>query len=288
MSYELIDGRKIADEVVFEISKQVQAAVDLGHRRPRLAVILVGDDPASQIYVGNKEKRCQQAGIDVEVHRTSASLSQDGLNRMIFELNQNPVVDGILLQLPLPPALDAYQAISAIAYHKDVDGLTPANQGSIQWKGTGLYSCSAMAIIHMLHGVGVPLAGKVAAVVGHGVLVGAPTTSFLIKENVTPIVIHKATQNPKELCRLADIVVVATGTRHLIDASWLKDGVVVIDGGIHRYNGRLVGDVDFESAKEKASHITPVPGGVGPVTVAMLTRNVFDIYSKKFALANSG
>ncbi len=282
MHHKLIDGKAIAAEVVSAVFNKVSSHVEKGHRAPKLSVILVGHDPASEIYVANKKKSCEKAGINSDVYKLPDHTTEKQLLRKITELNEDDTVDGILLQLPLPSHLDPYKAITRIAPAKDVDGLTPWQQGAIQWRQPGLYSCTALAVLKILKSV-TSLEGKIAAVIGHGILVGAPTTSLLIKEDVTPLVIHKNTPNPSSLAKLADIVVVATGVRHLVNEQWIKDGAIVVDGGVHRYENKLWGDVDFNAVYSKVSYITPVPGGVGPLTVAMLVHNCWQIFEEKIA-----
>jgi methylenetetrahydrofolate dehydrogenase (NADP+)/methenyltetrahydrofolate cyclohydrolase len=244
-------------------------------------VILVGDDPASQIYVGSKEKACASVGIKSVSHRLPASTTQKDLIALIHKLNKTDDVDGILLQLPIPKHMSRFECIEAIAPEKDVDGLTPTSQGIIAWGQPGLQPCTPSGIMELIRESGIECKGKLAAVLGRSILVGAPTTHMLSHAGATVIGLHSESRNTKELTKMADIVVVATGQRHLVTDEWLKPGAVVIDVGIHRVNGKVSGDVEFETARKVAGSITPVPGGVGPMTIAMLLSNCLLAFERR-------
>lgn len=284
MSAKIIDGRAISKTVRATLKKSIDAFVKKGYRRPCLAVILVGDDAASQIYVGHKKKACDAIGIESRVIRLPAKTKQDVLEDYITDLDQDEAVDGILLQLPLPGNLDADHAIDSISPEKDVDGLTPANQGRLIWMRPAHGSCTPLGIMKLIESTGIKIEGKVAAVVGRSVLVGAPMTSMLANAGASIISLHHKSVDCPSLTRQADILVIATGVHRLVDRSWVKPGAVVIDVGIHRFDTGIEGDVIFDDVVEVASHITPVPGGVGPMTIAMLLSNTVDAYKARLDL----
>lgn len=278
MAAQLIHGSKIAEEIRQKISQKVSALTAKGHRPPHLTVILVGDDPASHIYVNHKEKNCAKVGIKSTVFRFPANLTQKELNNKVKELNQNPDVDGILVQLPLPAHLNRLEALDLISPLKDVDGLTPVNQGLMVWNRPGLYSCTPLGILELIRSTGVEIKSKFACVVGASVLVGAPTATLLTHADATVVTLHSQSRNKEALARQADILVVATGVKHLVTGDWVKEGAVVIDVGMHRDANGITGDVNFAEVKNIAGFITPVPGGVGPMTIAMLLRNCLQAY----------
>lgn len=281
MTAQLIQGSKIAEEIRQKISKEVASYTAKGKRPPHLAVILVGDDPASHIYVNHKEKNCAKVGIKGTVFRFPASLTQKELNHKVKELNQNPDVDGILVQLPLPAHLNRLEALDLISPLKDVDGLTPVNQGLMVWNRPGLYSCTPLGILELIRSTGVDIKSKFACVVGASVLVGAPTATLLTHADATVVTLHSKSRNKEALARQADILVVATGVKHLVTKEWVKEGAIVIDVGMHRDANGITGDVDFAEVKNVAGYITPVPGGVGPMTIAMLLQNCFQAYKNQ-------
>lgn len=287
MSVKIIDGKAIAEQIQQEVAKEVEKLKAKGII-PGLATILVGDDPASQVYVGNKGKACEKAGIYSDQHTLSATVSEDELLKLIDRLNYDPKVNGILVQLPLPKHIDAIKVLNAILPAKDVDGFHPLNVGKfftvkdfeeIVKKGLFL-PCTPHGVIELLVRSGVELSGKETVVVGRSNIVGKPVAMLLLAKNATVTVCHSHTKDLAEVCRRGDVLVVAIGKPEFIKADMVRDGAVVIDVGVNRITDttsktgfKLVGDVDFEQVKEKASLITPVPGGVGPMTITMLLVN---------------
>lgn len=280
MSAQVIDGKSIAQKVKEELKSKVEGYLSEGKRAPTLAVVLVGDDPASHVYVGHKEKACAAVGIKSIAHKISGEVSQEELESLLRSLSADDEVDGILLQLPLPGHLDSDSALDCIDVKKDVDGLSPMNQGLLAVKKPGLFSCTPLGCMELIRSTGIDIAGKRAVVIGRSILVGTPVATMLNQANATVTVIHSKTSRPEEIAREADILVVAAGKHHLVDASWVKPGAVVVDVGMHRIDGKLAGDVDFESVANVAAHLTPVPGGVGPMTIAMLLSNCLSAYQK--------
>ncbi len=281
MSASIIDGKKIASEYKEEIKIEIQTIVSKGHRAPCLAVILVGNDPASEVYVGHKKKACTHVGIDSKSIELPGEASQDDLTNVLNELNSDDSVDGILLQLPLPKHLDSSKAIDLIAPDKDVDGLTAFNQGLLVWKRDGLRSCTPFGIMKLLEKMNISILGKDVCVLGRSVLVGAPIATMLSNAGATVTCCHSKTRDSAAEARRADIVIVATGIHHLVKKDWIKPGATVIDVGIHRHDGKLSGDVAFDECAEVAGAITPVPGGVGPMTIAMLLWNCLKAYKDR-------
>ncbi len=274
MAAELIDGKAFAAKLVAEIAAEV-AALPF---QPGLAVVLVGDDPASQVYVRNKARQTVQAGMRSFEHRLSGQVSQAELLNVVQGLNADPEVHGILVQLPLPKHLDADLVIAAIDPAKDVDGLTVVNAGLLAAGRPGLIPCTPLGCMLLLEDVLGDLTGLHAVVVGRSNLVGKPIAQLLLQQNCTVTIAHSRTRNLPELCRSADILVAAVGRPEMIKGDWIKPGATVIDVGINRVAGadgktRLVGDAAFDEAKAVAGRITPVPGGVGPMTIACLLRN---------------
>ena len=276
----LIDGKQAAAEVLEEVRARV-AALDRRGVRPGLATVLVGDDPASHVYVGQKIKKCEAIGM-ASIHRPlPAHVTQDRLVATVKELNADPSVHGMIVQMPLPRNLDAEEAIRTIDPRKDADGLHPLNQGLLvrlkSWEdilASGIpLPCTPAGVIHLLIKEGVTVAGRHAVVVGRSTLVGKPVAQLLLSLNATVTVAHSATVDLPAVCRSADILVAAVGKPHAVTAEMVKRGAVVIDVGITRTEAGLKGDVDTEAVAKIASRITPVPGGVGPMTVAMLLRN---------------
>jgi methylenetetrahydrofolate dehydrogenase (NADP+)/methenyltetrahydrofolate cyclohydrolase len=273
MAATIIDGREAAAQVRADVARQVEELVAETGRRPGLATILVGDDPASEIYVRNKRRSSSEVGI-ADYHRhLSADAEQEEVATVIEECNQNSDISGILLQLPVPEGLDGPALTSMISPDKDVDGLTPISAGRLAQNLPGLRPCTPVGIIDLLDSHGVGLEGAEAVVVGRSNLVGRPIAALLIHRNATVTVCHSRTRDLPGVCARADVLVAATGRPRMIGPEYVKPGAVVIDVGISRTEHGLVGDVDFEPVAERASLITPVPGGVGPMTPAMLLRN---------------
>ncbi|MFW7380292.1 MAG: bifunctional methylenetetrahydrofolate dehydrogenase/methenyltetrahydrofolate cyclohydrolase FolD [Oligoflexus sp.] len=285
MSARIIDGKAIANQIREQLRQQILSYQHSGHRPPCLAVILVGHDPASEVYVGHKKKACASIGIESRSFELPEDTTQDGLESLLRRLNEDETVDGILVQLPLPKHMNAERAIDMISPGKDVDGLTPFNQGMLVWRRPGLRSCTPYGVMKLLEAIDMPLEGKVAAVVGRSVLVGAPMATMLSNAGATVYSLHSKSENCPALTSQADILVVATGVYHLVDRSWVKPGAVVIDVGMHRLEHGLAGDVNFDDVKEIASYITPVPGGVGPTTIAMLLSNCVQAYATRQGLS---
>ncbi len=272
---ELISGKEISGQIYEEIKERL---AKIEGDKPNLVVILVGDDPASQVYVGMKEKKTKELGMRGQVFRLPAETTQEELHEKIQELNADPDVNGILLQLPLPKHLDAKKAIEHISPDKDVDGLHYVNVGKLHLGEDCFIPCTPYGIIQMLERKGVEIEGKHAVVIGRSNLVGKPIARLLEQRNATVSICHSRTKNLEKFTLDADILVVAVGRPQVIKANQVKEGAVVIDVGINRVDGKLVGDVDFNSVKEKASMITPVPGGVGPMTICMLMYNTVRAY----------
>ncbi len=274
MSAQLIDGKSIAARVRQQVARQVQARREAGARVPGLAVVLVGEDPASAVYVRNKQRACEEAGIQSIKYDLPAETSQTELEDLVDRLNADPSVDGILVQLPLPGHLDSRPILERILPHKDVDGFHPYNLGRLAQRLPLLRPCTPKGIITLLQDTGVDIRGLDATVVGASNIVGRPMALELMLAGCTTTVCHRFTRNLEEHVRRAELLVVAVGTPGLVKGEWVRDDAIVIDVGINRQDdGRLVGDVEFEPAAARASYITPVPGGVGPMTVASLLEN---------------
>ena len=270
---EIIDGKKISQQIKDECREKVEKE----GLKKSLAVVLVGDDPASAVYVGNKKKACEYCGINSVSHELPAETSEQELLELVDKLNKDDSIDGILVQLPLPSHIDEDKIIKAISPDKDVDGFHPENVGRLSIGQSGFLSCTPAGIIQLLRRSGVETDGKECVIIGRSNIVGKPMAMLMLRENATVTVCHSHTKDLKEVCKRADILIVAIGRPKMIDASYVKEGAVVIDVGIHRQeNGKLCGDVDFDSVEPHASKITPVPGGVGPMTIAMLMKNVTD------------
>lgn len=268
----LLDGKQMAEEKMAELKTMAE---DLKNRGivPGLAVVLAGDDPASQIYVRNKERACQALGIRSETHCLPDTVSQAEAEALIIRLNADPAVDGILVQLPLPEGLDENRLLRLIDPQKDVDGFHPVNVGALASGQQGMVPCTPKGILYMLKKAGVPLAGKEAVVIGRSNIVGKPTAMLLLRENCTVTVCHSKTENLREHTRRADILVAAVGRPRFVTADMVKPGAAVIDVGINRTETGLAGDVDFENVARVAGYLSPVPGGVGKMTVCMLMEN---------------
>ena len=280
---EIIDGKKISQQIKDECRERIERE----GLQKSLAVVLVGDDPASAVYVGNKKKACEYCGIKSVSYELPAETSEKELLELVDKLNQDESIDGILVQLPLPLHIDEDKVIKAISPDKDVDGFHPENVGRLSIGQSGFLSCTPAGIIQLLRRSGVDTDGKECVIIGRSNIVGKPMAMLMLRENATVTVCHSHTKDLKDVCKRADILIVAIGRPKMIDASYVKEGAVVIDVGIHRQeDGKLCGDVDFDSVEPVASKITPVPGGVGPMTIAMLMKNVTDssdIISKEVA-----
>ncbi|GHE22711.1 bifunctional methylenetetrahydrofolate dehydrogenase/methenyltetrahydrofolate cyclohydrolase FolD [Halomonas urumqiensis] len=274
MTAQLIDGKSIASQVRQRVARQVQARNAAGARAPGLAVVLVGEDPASAVYVRNKHNACLEAGIESFRHQLPVDTSQADLESLVDQLNADPRIDGILVQLPLPAHLDARPILERIRPDKDVDGFHPYNLGRLAQRMPLLRPCTPKGVMTLLSESGLAVRGLDATVVGASNIVGRPMALELMLAGCTTTVCHRFTRNLEEHVRRAELLVVAVGKPGLVRGEWVRDGAIVIDVGINRQDdGRLVGDVDFEIASRHAGWITPVPGGVGPMTVATLLEN---------------
>ncbi len=276
MTALLIDGKTIAKQLQQSIKEKVSKRTASGLRAPGLAVILVGSDPASQVYVGSKRRACEEVGFISRSYDLPMSTSQNDLLALIDELNHDKAIDGILVQLPLPEGLDTNLVIERISPEKDVDGFHPSNVGKLVLRQPGLRPCTPKGIMTLIKSTGISPRGLDALVIGASNIVGRPMTLELLLAGCTVTTTHRFTKSLEEKVRQADLVVVAVGKAGFIPGEWIKSGAIVIDVGINRLEtGKLVGDVGFEQAKDYASHITPVPGGVGPMTVASLIENTY-------------
>jgi len=269
----LIDGKAVAQQVRSEVRDEVAAWCAAGNPRPGLATVLVGDDPASAVYVGNKQKACVEVGIEGFSHNLPADSTQEQVERLLAELGADDRVSGILLQLPTPKHINGSHLTTLIGPDKDVDGLTPVSAGLLAKGLPGLRPCTPSGVLELLRRYDVTLEGAEAVVVGRSDLVGKPVAALLLAENATVTVCHSRTRDLAEVCRRADVLIAAVGRPAMIKGDWIRPGAAVIDVGINRTESGLVGDVDFDEAAAVAGLITPVPGGVGPMTIAMLLRN---------------
>lgn len=276
---KIIDGKVLQGKIKEDLKKKIELISD----KMKLVVIQVGDDPASGVYVRNKGRLCDEMGILFE-HIKYDSVSEEDLILKIEELNNDDSVTGILVQLPLPSCIDEKKVIEKISYLKDVDGLTSKNIGNLFALRDAIVPCTALGVMSMVKSINVDLEGSNVVIVGRSKLVGLPLVSLFLKENSTVTVCHSRTKNLKSITGNADVLVVAIGKKEFIDGSYVKDGAVVIDVGINRKDGKLYGDCAFESVCEKASFVTPVPGGVGPLTVVMLVNNVIKAYELQKSL----
>lgn len=273
MTAKIIDGKAVRDQLEEEMRVDVESLKAQGVN-PGLAVVLVGDDPASKVYVSNKQKSCGRLGIESFEYKLPVETTEEYLLNLIDELNNRSDVNGILVQLPLPDHIDSQKVLIAIDPSKDVDGFHPLNVGKLFVDESPLPPCTPAGIMELLRRTGVDLRGKHAVVVGRSNIVGKPVAIMLLKEHATVTICHSRTVDLPGVCREADVLVAAVGRPEMIKGDWVKDGAVVIDVGVNRLeSGKLVGDVEFSSAADRASAITPVPGGVGPMTIAMLMRN---------------
>lgn len=283
MPARILDGKAIASQIQQEIKQELDELKEKYGITPGLAVVLVGENPASEVYVRNKGRKCEELGIRSIVKRLPESASEKEVIDTVIQLNEDESVHGIIVQLPLPSHIDPEVVISHIDPNKDVDGFHPVNVGWMFIGRNRFVPCTPAGIIEILDRSGIEIEGKRAVVVGRSNIVGKPLSILLLQRNATVTVCHSRTANLPEVTRQADILVAAVGKAHLIKADMVKEGAVVIDVGINRVDDKIVGDVDFESVKEVASAITPVPGGVGPLTVIMLMRNT--VQAAKLALS---
>lgn len=269
----IIDGKAVSRAVRERVAKETKALKEQGIV-PGLAVIIVGEDPASQVYVRNKEKACEEVGFFSEKFALPESTTQEELNALVKELNTRKDINGILCQLPLPKHLDDKEVINLIDPAKDVDAFHPVNVGAIMIGDYNFLPCTPAGVMELIHSTGVDVCGKKAVVIGRSNIVGKPMAMLLLHENATVEITHSKTQNLADITKEADILVAAIGKAKFVTADMVKDGAVVIDVGMNRdENGKLCGDVDFEAVKDKCAFITPVPGGVGPMTISMLMQN---------------
>lgn len=275
---KIIDGKAIAAQLRAELKEKIAQS----NNTPGLAVVIVGEDPASQIYVRNKVKACAELGIRSYTYELSKETTQTELESLLDTLAMDSAVDGILLQMPLPKHLNAESATSHIPFEKDVDGFSACNLGLLMQNKAEVVACTPLGIMKMLEFEGIDLNGKRAVVLGRSETVGKPMALLLLNANATVTICHSKTKNIKEACLQADIIVSAVGKARFVTADMVKEGAIVIDVGMNRdENGKLCGDVDFEEVKEKASYITPVPGGVGPMTITMLMYNTYTRFKSK-------
>ena len=279
---EIIDGKKVSAQMREQIKSETEKLYQKYGVRPGLAVIIVGDDPASKVYVNNKEKACAQVGYYSEVYRLPEQTEMDELLALIDRLNKDEKINGILCQLPLPKHLDEEQVILKISPEKDVDAFHPMNTGKIMIGDYDFLPCTPAGVMKLIESTGTDITGKECVVVGRSNIVGKPQSMLLLQKNGTVTVCHSKTRDLKEVTSRADILVVAIGKADFITADMVKEGAVVIDVGMNRKaDGKLTGDVDFESVSKKASYITPVPGGVGPMTITMLLQNTLTAAKKQ-------
>lgn len=277
----LIDGKLISNQIKADLSKEVETLKATYGRAPKLAVILVGEDPASQVYVRNKEKACEKIGIENLLIKTEDTISEMELLEMIDDLNKDEGVDGILVQLPLPKHINEMKVIEAISPKKDVDGFHPESVASLFLNREGFVPCTPAGVMELLDAIHYDLEGKKVVVVGRSNNVGKPIALLALQRNATVTIAHSRTNNLKDVCKRADVVIAAVGKAEMITDEYIKEGAVVIDIGINRKaDGKLCGDVAYEKVAPIASAITPVPGGVGPMTVTLLMKNTVEAYKR--------
>lgn len=275
---QIIDGKNLAAAVRAQVAEKV-AAFDM---KPNLAVVLVGNDEASLIYDRNKQKAAQAMGMDCHIYHLPEDTSEQELLELIAQLNNDVQVHGILVQLPLPPQINSLHVLMQISPEKDVDGFTPQNIGLLQANSPlAMVPATPKGVLYMLKTIYPDLSGKNAVIIGRSNIVGKPMAALLLNQNCTVTIVHSKTNNIENIVRQADIVVAACGKAKKVKADWIKDGAVVIDVGINRVDGHIFGDVDFENVQKKAAYITPVPGGVGPMTIAMLLANTFEAFARQ-------
>lgn len=278
----LISGKEISIKIKDQLKVEVEKIKSAGKRIPQLVVILVGDDQASQTYVRNKERGCQYIGIKSQVIRKDSSLKEEELIELIQQLNQDDSVDGILVQLPLPSHIDENKILDVIDPSKDVDGFHPDNVARLFLGQDSLVPCTPKGMMALLDEINYDLTGKEVVVVGRSNIVGKPVSLLCLQRNATVTIAHSRTKNLKEVCQRADVLIAAIGKAKFFNKEYIKDGAVVLDVGINRdENNKLCGDVDLQDVKDKVSYITPVPGGVGPMTITMLLSNTLDAYRRR-------
>ncbi len=271
----ILDGKEVSKKVRLELKEEVERIKKEKNITPKLAVIMVGNNPSSQIYIRNKSKACEEIGIEFEEYLLDETTTQEELLNLIDRLNQNKQINGILLQSPIPMGLDINEAFRRISPEKDVDGFNPENVGKLVLGQNGFISCTPFGIIRILQDYNIEIEGKNAVIIGRSNIVGKPMSQCLLNKNATVTICHSKTKDLEEITKKADIVVVAIGKKEFLKDNMVKEGAVVVDVGINRDDdGTIKGDVDFENVSKKASYITPVPGGVGPMTIAMLMTNV--------------
>ncbi len=277
MTAHIIDGKSIAKQIRDNLKNKI--GINNSTISPTLAVILVGDNEASQIYVRNKKKAADEVGINCQIFELSSSIGENALLEVIEQLNTDENIHGIIVQLPLPKHIDALKILSKINPLKDVDGFSPYNAGLLSYNDQKAFiSATPKGILELLKSTGTELAGKHAVIIGRSNIVGKPVSMLLLNNDCTVTITHSKTKEIASILRTADIVIAACGQAKLVKSDWIKEGAIIIDVGINRENGKLCGDVDFENVKEKASYITPVPGGVGPMTIAMLLSNTHEAF----------
>ena len=276
----LIDGKKVSGEIRNRLADEIQELKKKTGKTPGLATVLVGDDPASAVYVRNKNKICGELGFQSFEQKLSADTSEEKLLQLVGELNSNKDVHGILVQLPLPDQIDSEKILQAIDPKKDVDGFHPVNVGKLVVGNALLTPCTPTGIIALLDRYDIEISGKHAVIIGRSNIVGKPVSMLLLHRNATITICHSRTQNLEEVTRSADILVAAVGRANFVTDEMVSEGTVVIDVGINRVDGKLTGDVDFQPVSKKASHITPVPGGVGPMTIALLMENTLKAFKE--------
>ncbi|QPJ64002.1 MAG: bifunctional methylenetetrahydrofolate dehydrogenase/methenyltetrahydrofolate cyclohydrolase FolD [Candidatus Nitrohelix vancouverensis] len=280
----LIDGKKVSTEIIEGVRVEVEALNKQAGKSPGLAVVLVGNDPASAVYVRNKKKACERAGFVSLSHDLPEETTEADLLALVKQLNEDPKVNGILVQLPLPDGVDSQKVLEAIDPAKDVDGFHPRNVGALVTGISDLAPCTPAGIMELLDYYKIPVEGKNAVVLGRSNIVGKPAAILLLQRNATVTICHSRTQNIKEVSASADILVAAIGKANFVTADMVKEGATVIDVGINRVDGKLVGDVAFDEVAEKAAFITPVPGGVGPMTIALLMKNTLKAFRSQNGL----
>jgi methylenetetrahydrofolate dehydrogenase (NADP+)/methenyltetrahydrofolate cyclohydrolase len=280
----ILDGKEVSEEMLQKLKEEITQLLDKYDREPRLDIIIVGNDYASEKYVSMKKKKGKDLGIKIVIHRFENDVDDEEVKHLITELNDNSLVDGIMVQLPLPKESKTFNTkdiLETIDISKDVDGLTYASLGSVWIERESIGSATATGIIHLLNEYDIELIGKNAVVVGRSKIVGLPLAGMLARRDATVTVAHSRSENLHDICKQADILAVGIGKPKYINKTYIKEGAVVIDIGINRdYDGKLVGDVDFEEVKDICSYITPVPGGVGPMTIASLFSNLIKIYKR--------
>ncbi len=286
MTAHILDGKSLSNQMQNQLGEEIRAALAAGIRPPGIAVVQVGDDAASSVYVANKRKTCEKLGIYSQSIDLPSTLTQAELNALIDQFNQDPAIDGILVQLPLPAHINAGEIIERIAPHKDVDGFHPENMGKLAIRQPALRPCTPFGVMKLLETAQLDLYGMNAVVVGASNIVGRPMALELLLAGATVTITHRFTKNLAEHIQRADLVVAAAGKQGLIAGEWIKPGAIVVDVGIHRQaDGSLCGDVNYASAAERAAWITPVPGGVGPMTIAMLMYNTVQAWRDHTAQA---